>query len=123
QLHEMLIAPLAAVLADAESVVFVPSDVLHYIPFHALFDGTAYLIDRFPISYAPTATIYRLFTRKRPAQSKEAVLIGVPDEAAPSIATEIDSIHSVLATGKVFVGADATKDCLREQIQTAGIIH
>src|SRR5256712_2947143 len=69
KLYEMLIRPVEAFLADAAVLVFVPFDFLHYVPFHALFDGTAYLADRFIISYAPTATIHRLFTgRERRCQ-------------------------------------------------------
>src|SRR6266568_4622670 len=72
KLYEMLIRPVEAFLADAAVLVFVPFDFLHYVPFHALFDGTAYLADRFIISYAPTATIHRLFTgRERRSRSEE----------------------------------------------------
>ena len=124
KLYEMLIRPVEAFLADAAVLVFVPFDFLHYVPFHALFDGTAYLADRFIISYAPTATIHRLFTRReRRSNDGAALLIGVPDEAAPLIAEEIDSIQSVLPEARSFVGPGATKECLTREIQTAGIIH
>src|SRR5437016_1929142 len=124
KLYEMLIRPVEAFLADAAVLVFVPFDFLHYVPFHALFDGTAYLADRFIISYAPTATIHRLFTgRERRCTDGAALLIGVPDEAAPLIAEEIDSIQSVLPEARSFVGPGATKECLNREIQTAGIIH
>jgi len=124
KLYEMLIRPVEAFLVDAASLVFVPFDFLHYVPFHALFDGTAYLADRFIISYAPTATIHRLFTRReRGSNDGAALLIGVPDESAPLIAEEIESIQSVLPEARSFVGAGATKECLTREIQTAGIIH
>ncbi len=124
KLYEMLIRPVEAFLADAAVLVFVPFDFLHYVPFHALFDGTAYLADRFIISYAPTATIHRLFTRReRRSNDGAALLIGVPDEAAPLIAEEIESIQSVLPEARSFVGPGATKECLNREIQTAGIIH
>src|SRR5438876_2808510 len=124
KLYEMLIRPVEAFLADAAVLVFVPFDFLHYVPFHALFDGTAYLADRFIISYAPTATIHRLFTgRERRCTDGAALLIGVPDEAAPLIAEEIESIQSVLPEARSFVGPGATKECLNREMQTAGIIH
>src|SRR3989449_6484068 len=124
KLYEMLIRPVEAFLADAAVLVFVPFDFLHYVPFHALFDGTAYLADRFIISYAPTATIHRLFTgRERRSNDGAALLIGVPDEAAPLIAEEIESIQSVLPEARSFVGPGATKEGLNREIQTAGIIH
>src|SRR5262249_23609465 len=95
-LNEMLIRPIEPFISEMNSLVFVPVDFLHYLPFHALFDGATYLTDRFTISYAPTATIYRLFIERPTKHNAEALLVGVPDENAPLIAEEIESIRSVL---------------------------
>src|SRR5205085_9827679 len=95
-LYKMLVGPLETFLAGATSLIFVPFDFLHYLPFHALFDGDSYLADRCQISYAPTATIYRLFKKKPVDAGGRALLIGVPDERAPFIGGEIESICSVL---------------------------
>jgi CHAT domain-containing protein len=122
-LYGMLVRPIEQVLSGKQSVVFVPSDLLHYLPFHALFDGAAYLVDRFTISYAPTATIYRLFVERPVEHKPEALLIGVPDETAPLIADEIDSIRSVLPNARAFVGETATRDRLTQEMETAGVIH
>src|SRR5437773_5181703 len=123
KLYEMLIRPVEAFLADAAVLVFVPFDFLHYVPFHALFDGTAYLADRFIVSYAPTATIHRLFRERKQSSNAGALLIGVPDEAAPLIAQEIENIRSVLPDARSFVGPEATKQCLTREMESAGIIH
>jgi CHAT domain-containing protein len=122
-LYEMLVRPIEQILSGKKSVVFVPSDFLHYLPFHALFDGSAYLVDRFTISYAPTATIYRLFIERPVEHKPEALLIGVPDEAAPLIADEIESVRSVLPNARAFVGDTATRDRLTQEMETAGMIH
>ena len=52
ELYEELLAPLRPRL-DAAHLVFVPHDLLHYVPFHALHDGRRHLIDSFSVSYAP----------------------------------------------------------------------
>src|SRR5438093_5788726 len=123
KLYEMLIRPIEAHLADAGALVLIPFDFLHYVPFHALFDGTAYLGDRFIISYSPAATIYRLFAEHQQQSNGGALLIGVPDEQAPVIAQEIESIQSVLPEARSFLGPAATKECLTREMETAGIIH
>ena len=123
KLYEMLIRPLEPSLMDAGALVVVPFDLLHYVPFHALFDGTAYLGDRFIVSYAPTATIHRLFRERKQPSNAGALLIGVPDEAAPLIAQEIENIRSVLPDARSFVGPEATKECLTREMESAGIIH
>ena len=122
-LYEMLVRPVEGLLSEKKSLVVVPSDFLHYVPFHALFDGSAYLVDRFTISYAPTATIYRLFVERPIEHKTEALLIGVPDAAAPLIADEIESIRSVLPNSRAFVGSAATRERLTQEMETAGTIH
>ena len=47
-----LIEPLDADLQTPQLTI-VPHGMLHFLPFHAFFDGQRYLVDRFEISYAP----------------------------------------------------------------------
>jgi CHAT domain-containing protein len=122
-LYKMLVQPIETFLTDRQSLIFVPFDFLHYVPFHALFDGNSYMADRFRISYAPAATIYRLLKQRPVEAAGPALLIGVPDERAPFIAREIESISSVLPKSRSFVGADATPDRLTSEMKQAQIIH
>ena len=122
-LYRMLVGPLETFLAGTKSLIFVPFDFLHYLPFHALFDGNSYLADHFKISYAPTATIYRLFKKKPVDAGGAALLLGVPDERAPFISGEIESICSVLPNRRSFVGAEATQAHLTREMTDAEIIH
>ena len=123
KLYGMLVRPLETFVSDRKSLVFVPFDFLHYLPFHALFDGSCYLTDRFTISYAPTATIFRLFAAKQANESGAALLIGVPDKNAPFIADEIEGIHSVLPNVRSFIGAEATRERLASEMKEARLIH
>ena len=59
------------------------------MPFHALFDGTRFLIDDFTISYAPSASVHRLCWAKPAAPQGGALVMGVPDARAPFIADEV----------------------------------
>src|SRR5262249_8680279 len=122
-LHAILVKPLEDFIGSFRSLVFVPSDFLHYLPFHALFDGSLYLADRFTISYAPTATIFKLFSDRQDPSNGQALLMGVPDEAAPLILEEIESVRSVLPNARTFVGAEATRERLRSEMANAGTIH
>jgi CHAT domain-containing protein len=123
ELYRMLVRPLEAFLADRKSLVFVPFDFLHYLPFHALFDGSSYLTDRFAVSYSPAATIYRLFRAKLVNVNGPALLIGVPDARTPNIPGEIESIRSVLPDVRAFIGADATRDRMTREMTGARLIH
>jgi CHAT domain-containing protein/Flp pilus assembly protein TadD len=68
-LYDLLIAPVEEYLVGAEHLVIIPSDVLFYVPFAALYYcpgcqggsllGGQYLIERFTLSYAPSlASLY-----------------------------------------------------------------
>ena len=59
-LHEIfkeLLAPAWSQLRGRRLVI-VPHGALHYVPFHALFDGEQYVTDACAVSYAPSASIY-----------------------------------------------------------------
>ena len=108
-LHRALIAPIRDRL-QAEHLVVVPHDLLHYLPFHALFDGSRYLIDQFTISYAPSASVYRLCCAKRAEGEGASLIMGVPDALTPYIAEEIQAVSSLLPSARVFMGDEATAE-------------
>ena len=56
-LWEMSLAPLAPHLADCRQLIVVPHSRLHYLPFHALHDGTGYLLERYQVTYMPAASL------------------------------------------------------------------
>jgi CHAT domain-containing protein len=101
----------------------VPHDVLHSLPFHALFDGERHLIDEFSVSYAPSASVHRLCWAKPPASTAGALVMGVPDALAPQIADEVQSVASVLPEARLFVGSEATGDQLRRHGAGSRFVH
>ncbi len=56
-LYDDVVGPLEDLL-HVRDLVIVPFGPLHSLPFHALYDGQRYLIDRFSICYAPSASIF-----------------------------------------------------------------
>ncbi len=125
-LHELyieLIPPIHEALEGRRAIIVVPHAFLHYIPFHALYDGERYLIDDYEISYAPSATVYRSCVPGNKDSGGAPLLIGVPDARAPEILDEIRGIRDVFRDANVFVGHEATADRLRELSPGAAIIH
>ncbi len=57
RLHALLLEPVAHRLADCEHLIVVPYGVLHYLPFHCLFDGVQFMIEQFDVSYLPSASL------------------------------------------------------------------
>ncbi|HEU5236919.1 MAG TPA: CHAT domain-containing protein, partial [Pyrinomonadaceae bacterium] len=124
QLYQDLIPPIQDALRGKRAIIFVPHGLMHYLPFHALFDGERYLIDDYEISYAPSATIYRSCTPENGRVANGTpLIIGVPDVRAPEILDEVKNIAAVLENATVLLGEDATAANVQDQVRTAHIVH
>src|SRR6185295_6711511 len=64
ELHRQLIEPIQDKI-QKRSMVVVPHQLLHYVPFHALYDGTNYLIDSHDIAYAPSVSVLKICREKK----------------------------------------------------------
>jgi CHAT domain-containing protein/tetratricopeptide (TPR) repeat protein len=122
ELYDALITPIASKL-KASHLVFVPHGLLHYVPFHALFDGTEYLIDRHTISYSPSASIYALCQTRNANSSGSSLVFGIPDAQAPAILEEVEVLGRVLDKAELFVGEKASEHVLRTKGSASRIIH
>jgi CHAT domain-containing protein len=121
-LYEELVAPIRHLL-EARHIVFVQHGLLHYVPFHALHDGESYLIDRFSVSYAPSASIYAHCQTKAVNTDGDALILGVPDERTPAIRAEVEALAQILPNAKLFLGDKATEDVLQTYGPLSRSVH
>jgi tetratricopeptide (TPR) repeat protein len=125
-LYSQLVGPLAGKLSGRRLVV-APHGVLHYLPFHALLDGDTYLIDRFTIAYAPSASMYAICAglgrRSLLRNAGTSLLLGVPDKRTPWIPQEIRSVAEILPNSKICIGRKAGINALRTTGASSRIIH
>jgi CHAT domain-containing protein/tetratricopeptide (TPR) repeat protein len=122
ELYDELMAPLRKHL-QAAHLIFVPHDLLHYVPFHALFDGRRYLIDSFSVSYAPSATIYALCHGRSGPEAGGSLVFGVPEPQTPFILDEARAVAARLPRAALYLGADASEAVLREKGASARFVH
>ena len=122
ELYDELIAPVVSRLG-ASHLVFVPHGLLHYVPFHALFDGEQYLIDRFTVSYSPSAGIFALSQSRTAASDRGSLILGIPDAQAPAILDEARNLSRVMDGAELFIGVDANEQTLRTKGPTSRFIH
>jgi CHAT domain-containing protein/predicted negative regulator of RcsB-dependent stress response len=121
-LYDELLAPIRDRL-DSRHLLFIPHCALHYVPFHALFDGERYLVDDHTVSYAPSASIYAVCVKKQVNTSGAALLMGVPDQNAPSILEELRTLSSIVPHPKIFVGNAASEYTLKTAGPGARLVH
>jgi CHAT domain-containing protein len=121
-LYAELIAPLLEHLT-AKHLVVVPHGALHFLPFHALRSGNEYLCDTHTVSYAPSATVFRLCQEKTASGSPNSLVMGIPDERAPHILSEVQSVATLLPQAELFIGSQATAEVLRQRGSASSLLH
>ncbi|MGH8875686.1 MAG: CHAT domain-containing protein, partial [Acidimicrobiia bacterium] len=125
-LHRRLMAPLLPLLdesADPIPLVVVPHGPLHQVPFHALFDGSRYLLERFEISYAPSATVWMLCEGRSPGPAEGTLVIGVADDRIPGAVREAQAVAAHLGAATVLTGGEATLAMLRLLAPRSRALH
>jgi tetratricopeptide (TPR) repeat protein len=125
RLYAMLIHPLADRLTPFKRLVIVPHGPLHYLPFHTLFDGRHYLLERSEIAYLPNSSLLRLQLDKgnRNDDSSFALLVACSlDGALPHTLVEAQQVASRLS-GTSLLEEEATRANLEAEAGAARVIH
>jgi hypothetical protein len=125
RLHELVWSPLGSLLGDPADILVLPSGPLFYVPFHALWDGERYLIERFRIATAPGARVAIAIERRgaRAHGGSREVVLGYELPGLPEIAREVAAVAAALPDATVLVGALATREALRRAGSEARILH
>jgi CHAT domain-containing protein len=122
QLHELLIMPLEGHLAGYSKLIVVPHDALHYLPFHALYDGNSYLIERYEISYLPNSSSLRYCVEVRPAGQGSVIVGHSNGNHLPNAVEEARRIATLL-NGQAYLEEQASLTELYQVIPNCRILH
>lgn len=122
ELHDALFASVADAV-KGRKLIFVPYDMLHNVPFQALYNGHTYLVDEHEIAVAPSARMLALCAERDERRLERVLLIGAADEIAPRIAEEIEAIRALYPDSRCFTGADADLHALVSHATDSDILH
>jgi CHAT domain-containing protein len=122
-LYEGLVAPLAHELGEGRPLVFIPHGLLHYIPFHALYDGERYLVETHLVYSAPSASVLKLCCERNTNDGGPALLLGVTDPSIPHVIEEVNGISYLLGQVSLYTGAQATLERLQTDAGRSKLIH
>jgi CHAT domain-containing protein len=135
-LYTELFRPLES-LIERDRLIIIPHGPLHYVPFHALTAGAGrYLIDRFEMSYCPSAAVLglcrarsrrtRRIWRSRKSRDPSAmglVAVGVSDSETPRIREEILTLRGIFPDTIAILESEATRDNLLRLAPAARFLH
>lgn len=129
KLYDLLITPIAEHLPTPhEQMIIVPYGSLHEMPFHALYDGTHFLIEQFQISYLPACSL--LTQEETPttiastcATVQSPLILGYSGQGQLQHAlTEAKTLAKMLKA-RLYLEEEATIARLSEQAPGSLIIH
>jgi len=129
RLYRLLVTPLASLLHAARLLV-IPYGSLHLLPFHALWDGAAYLIERFECRYAPSASI-AVHCRKRTSRFGAAETtpmtslagLAISDPAIPAARREAQLAAAHFTRSWLYLDDAASYANLQNAAGQADILH
>jgi len=122
QLYEGLVAPLRDQLAAYPQLTIVPHGPLHYLPFHALYDGQSYLLEQHTISYLPVASLLSYRPGTPPAEGEAFAFGHSYGGALPHAVQEAQSIAAIL-NGQAVLEDRATVARFEEMAPNSHILH
>lgn len=122
ELNDLILRPIEQNIGNRRLIV-IPDDVLHYLPFSALYDGRSYAVERREILYAPSAKVLQHCLAQPESKLRQPLLVAVADSKTPHVCAEIDSIARLFPRNVTLVGDEATDEVFRSKLPETDFIH
>ncbi len=133
KLYTILLKPIEDIIQLYKHIVVVPYSVLHNVPFHALYDGTHFLIERVQVSYLPTSSIIpslahiesQSFSEGTDTQtfSKTPLVFGYSSNGLLQRASEEAKTLATILHGRCYLEHEATIERLLHESRGSSLIH
>jgi CHAT domain-containing protein len=106
----------------------VPHGALHYLPFNALYTGSAHLIDRYTLRVLPSASVLAFLKIRRVHRAKGMLVLGNPDLGDPRYDLPFSEREAVRVAAnrpgaEVLVRERATETVVKEFARRFRVVH
>jgi CHAT domain-containing protein len=129
QLYDLLIAP-AQDKIRSDNLIIVPHGILHYLPYGALQNKKGnYLIDKYQISYLPSASVLKYLAPKRRPRGEKILALGNPAtdrkgfDPIPMTEAEVQGIGRLYRHSRLLTGPKATEEEFRKLAPDYDVLH
>lgn len=127
KLFESLIKPVEHML-NTKNLIIVPHGALHYLPFNALYGESDYFIDRYSITYLPSASVMDYLKNKKTPKTTRLLAFGNPDLEDPKYflkyaQEEVVTIAKGFSQTKVLLQKEATETAFKKTGDQFNYIH
>jgi CHAT domain-containing protein len=129
RLYDLLLKPVESALDNCAHLTIVPYGLLHYLPFHCLFDGVQFVIEHHNVSYLPSAALYDLCSqrgkriRAKQIPLRHSLVMGMSDHGRLAFAQQEAGAVAKLLGAPCFIDDAATTSLLRDLPLQSPIVH
>lgn len=127
-LYRLLIQP-GLLHIKGKEIVVIPHDVLHYLPFQALYSPQGkYLIQDYSLSYLSSASLLQFVKEKRKAKGDRVLAFGNPDLGDPAMnlrfaEIEAREVQRLYPQSTVLLRKEATEESAKGLSSQYDILH
>ncbi|MCR6496641.1 CHAT domain-containing protein [Thermomonas sp. S9] len=127
KIGQLLLAPLQ--VPAGKRLVIVPHGPLHYLPFQALRLDGQYLIERNPISIAPSISIAARLAQRTPTASARLLAFGNPAinpdvaDPLPGAEREVQALARQFPGARLYFREQANKDNFLKDAPSSPLVH
>lgn len=123
---ELFVAPLMSLSTkgdlmtnEGDIIWFVPHDMLHYVPLHAIKAEGRYLIERNPVCYTPSASVMKYCQAKSKGRLEKALVLGDSRNDLIHAREQAQAVAELFNT-KPYLNGQATKSLVKEKLEKEG---
>ena len=121
-LYDCLLAPVADRIEAATRLVIAPHDRLWSVPWSALHDGLAMLVETVDIGLVPSAEALLRLHQRPASQGRGGLAIGGDQRRLPAVEEEIEAVCGLLSMQRLS-GDEATRLAVLEALGEAAWVH
>lgn len=122
RLYNYLISPIKEHLRGYKKLIIVPHGFLHYLPFHALFNGEHALLTEYEVSYLPGASFLSYGRNAKPTNQGLFAVGHSFNGKLPFTINEAKTIGS-LWSGNILLEDEATLENVQNAAKQSQILH
>jgi CHAT domain-containing protein len=122
-LYQALLAPVEESLLGCERLIVVPYGAAHAVPFHALYDGARFVVERFEVAVSPSSGVLELCMARTPRSGHRTLVMAYSDgERLPNVLHEAETVAALMG-GTRYVEQEASRTTLIAAAGDFDIVH
>jgi len=129
KLYDILLKPVTHLLNGSEHLIVVPYGMLHYLPFHCLYDGKQFVVERVDVSYLPAVALWDICRQrgqrveKKRVPLSDSLVLGLSDGGRLEFAVQEAEVVAKQLGTRPMLDSAATASLLWQVGARSPIVH